>query len=151
MGTRIGKVIMDNPHLSTEKIATLTTLAEASNGKLEAAAAISSSQAFNSGCSVGLIPGIIIILLVFFLSKGSIAAAAIAFLLVAMFLILFANGVAYISRTNAIGRLYHEQVKIEIDQVLQGEILSRQDFNQVASQVLPQDAALYKYIVEKEL
>ena len=141
---------MDDLPLTAENIDTLTMLAESSNGKLEAAAAASSSQAFNVGCSVGLMPGLIVILLVFFLTKGSIAATAIAILLVAMFMILFANGVAYISRINSIGHLYQEQVKTEIDQILQEEMLSRKNFAQVASQVLPRDAALQKYLVENK-
>lgn len=141
---------MDDLPLSAENIETLTMLAESSNGKLEAAAAASSSQAFNVGCSVGLMPGLIIIFLVLFLTKGSIAATAIAILLVAMFMILFANGVAYISRINAIGHLYQEQVKTEIDQILQEEMLSRKNFAQVASQVLPHDAALQKFLVENK-
>jgi hypothetical protein len=140
---------VDSLSLTPEDIAALTTLAETSNGKLETAAAASSSQAFNVGCSVGLTPGLIIIALAFFLSKGSIAATAIALLLVAMFLVLFANGIAYVSRSKAIDRLYQEQVKTEIEQSLHEEMLTRQNFNQVASQVLPREAALMKYLVEK--
>jgi hypothetical protein len=141
---------MEDLPLTSENITALTLLVETSNGKLEAAAAASSSQAFNVGCSVGLMPGLIIIVLVFFLSKGSIAATAISILLVALFLILFANGVAYVSRSKAIDRLYNEQIKSEIDQILNEEMLTRQNFTRVASRVLPQDAALHKFLVENK-
>lgn len=134
--------------LSTEKTEFLAGLAQTSNANLEAAAAANSSQAFNVGCSVGLGPGLLIILLVFFFSKGSIAATAISVLLVAMLLVLFANVVAYISRSNAVDRIYSEQIKIEIDRSLREEMLSQKYFNQVASQILPEDAALQKFLVE---
>jgi hypothetical protein len=138
---------MATPSLTSEQVDTLTTLAENANAQLEATAANSAGQAFNVGCSVGLVPGLLLVILVFFLSKGSIAATAIAFLLVTLVLVLFANIIAYTSRSRVIDRFYHEQIELEIKNMLDEIDLSLRDFSQVASLALPKDAALQKYLI----
>ena len=137
---------MENLSLSEEQNTALASLAESANARLETIAAASSSQAFNVGCSVGLMPGLFTVALVFFLSRGSIAAAAIAFLLVCLFLVLFANVVAYISRSKAIDRAYQDEINLEIELSLREGSFSRNTFEQAAGQVLPAEAALRKYL-----
>ena len=129
-----------------EQKAALASLAESANARLETIAAASSSQAFNVGCSVGLMPGLFIVALVFFLSRGSIAAAAIAFLLVSLFLVLFANVIAYIARSKSVDRAYQDEINLEIELSLREGSFSRNTFEQAAGQVLPAEAALRKYL-----
>jgi hypothetical protein len=132
--------------LLPEQEALLVTLAEDANARLETVAVSASSQAFNVGCSVGLAPGLFIVVLSFFLSRGSFATTTIVAVLVLLILIIFANIIAMISRKKAVERAYQEQIQEEIKFTLDEQVLSEAIFYKIALQSLPTGSSLYNLI-----
>jgi hypothetical protein len=129
--------------LTPEQVTILSELAETENARLEDAASLVTQQAFNQGCFVGLLPGGIFLLVMFFVTGFSIIGAAIALVLILTGLIAFANLAAMLARRNTIRRVYREQSQGEIERALQAANLSRPQFDDVARQVLAPQAALY--------
>jgi len=134
--------------LTSEQVAVLTELAEAENARLEDAASTVTQQAFNLGCLVGLLPGGIFVLVSFVVVGFSMIGAAIALVLMLIGLIAFANLAAFLARGNTIKRIYNDQSQGEIEAALNKAGLSREQFDVVARQVLPSQAALYTFLQE---
>lgn len=132
--------------LTAEQVTTLSELAEAENARLEDAASLVTQQAFNQGCFVGLLPGGIFLLVMYFVTGFSIIGAAIALVLIMTGLIAFANLAAMLARRNTIRRVYHEQSLGEIERALQDASLTRRQFDDIARQALPPHAALYGFL-----
>jgi ABC-type nickel/cobalt efflux system permease component RcnA len=95
--------------LTPEQVSVLARLAEAENTRLEDAASPVTHQAFNLGCLVGLVPGGIIVLLMYILIGFSFIGAAIALVLMLIGLLAFATWRAMLARRNTIRRVYHDQ------------------------------------------
>ena len=132
--------------LTPEQVTLLTELAETENARLEDAASTVTQQAFNLGCLVGLLPGGIFVVATFFLIGISVIGAAIALVLMLIGVIAFANLAAMLARRNTILRIYRDQSQSKIETTLQEAGLSRDQFNEIARQVLPSQAALYVFI-----
>jgi hypothetical protein len=140
---------MDNPPeeiLTPEQAATLTELAETENARLEEAASQVTQQAFNLGCAVGLLPGAIVFIVALLLTGFSVIAVALSVVLITTGLIAFANLAAMLARRNTIRRVYREQSQGQLEQKLCDNGFTRSQFDQVARQVLPPQAALYSFL-----
>jgi hypothetical protein len=136
----------DITDLTSEQVTFLTELAETENARLEDGASSATQQAFNLGCLVGLLPGAIFILATFLLTGFSIIGAAITLVLMLTGLIAFANLAAMLARRNTTRRLYRDKSQGEIETALQEAGLSRDQFDEIARQVLPSRAALYTFL-----
>jgi formate hydrogenlyase subunit 3/multisubunit Na+/H+ antiporter MnhD subunit len=134
--------------LTPDQMAALTSLVEAENARLEEAASPVTHQAFNLGCLVGLLPGGVFLLAILLLSDFSIIGAAIALVLILMGLIAFANLAAMLARRNTVRRVYREESEKQIEQSLQDAGVRRSQFDRVARQVLPPQAALCAMLPE---
>jgi len=125
----------------------LTDLAQTANEKLETAGQNGANHAFNLGCSMGLAPVAILVILAFILSKANWVLTAIVFTISGMFLLIFANLVAYLARSSNIARTYQRDVNPEIERTLKKMDLTRPEFDEQAGLVLPNDAILRNYII----
>ncbi len=136
----------DSPALTLEQSERLTLLAHDVNQELETAGQSGATHAFNLGCYVGLIPAGILVLVVLVLTRGSILSAVVISLLALLGIVGFANLAAYTAKAKAIDRIYQEKVNPEIQRTLQSLNITRLGFDNLASQVLPQDAVLRTYL-----
>jgi hypothetical protein len=137
--------------LTPEQAATLTELAEAENARLEEAASQVTQQAFNLGCAVGLLPGALVLIVTLLLTDFSVIALALSVVLIVIGLIAFANLAAMLARRNTIRRVYREQGQAELEQKLRDIGFTRSQFDQVARQVLPPQAALYSFLANPQI
>jgi hypothetical protein len=128
----------------------LGPLAERLNEMLRQGGASSAEQAFGMGCALGLGP-IFLVLLILFIFK--IINIILAFILLVM-AILAVTGVAMLvaqtARQNGIRRVYLTSVLAEINQYLAKTSLSRVQFDQQVSKVLPLEAPLQAFLKDKE-
>lgn len=116
------------------------------NIRLEATAAANANQAFNLGCSLVLLPGMILVLLVFLLSKGNWIMGGGAAILVTMASLLIANLVALITKQRSLERTYTDFVRPELESGLQAANLYLETIRPIASQILPETAALLQFL-----
>jgi hypothetical protein len=133
--------------LNAEQREELSSLALGANEHLEAAGRDSASLAFNLGCSIGLLPGILVVVLVFVLAHANWLAAAAALLLSGALVLVLANLAAYTARNNVIQRTYKEKVSVDIHRALVQLGISEQLFLELADQSLPVGATLRKFLV----
>jgi len=124
----------------------LRRLASESNDQLEAAGLTNASHAFNLGCSASLLPVLIIILLVFLLSKQNWVAVAVATTLSGILIVGLANLAAYVARGKAIEQTYQIVVKPDIERALRKMQLERSDFTRAADETLPASAVLRRFL-----
>jgi len=129
-----------------ESISTLDKFILEVNDELEKAGTASANQAFNVGCSVGLLPVIVIVLLAFFISGNSWIATAITAGLMLLAWIGFANLVAQISKSKSITRTYKDYLAERITRELRELNISQSQFNQTALEILPKGAALRSFL-----
>jgi CHASE3 domain sensor protein len=133
--------------LNNERQEALSSLALSANERLETAGRESASLAFNLGCSIGLLPGILVVVLVFVLAHANWLAAAAALLLSGALVLVLANLAAYTARNNVIQRTFKEQVSADIHRSLVEMGISDQSFREQAEQSLPAGATLRKFLV----
>jgi hypothetical protein len=126
--------------------AALAALAESANERLEEAARNGANQAFNLGCTLTLLPGLVIVVLLFLLTRFNWVVALVATSLVVLGSVGFANLVAYRTKTNTLLRTYERDIFPEIERALKGLDLPRSRFDQVAAATLPENAALRAYL-----
>jgi hypothetical protein len=134
--------------LTPDQAAVVASLVETENARLEEAASPVTHQAFNLGCLVGLLPGGIFLLAILLLTDVSFIGVAIALVLILMGLIAFANLAAMLARRNTILRVYRDQTQDEIERSLQEAGVSRAQFDELARQMLPPQAAMYGFLSE---
>jgi hypothetical protein len=144
---KVSLVMRDEGMLKAEGREALSTLALSANERLEAAGRNSASLAFNLGCSIGLLPAILVVVLVFVLAHANWLASAAALLLSGALVLLLANLAAYTARNNAIRRTYKEQVSVDIQRALAELGIQEQVFLEQAEQSLPVGATLRKFLV----
>jgi hypothetical protein len=135
--------------LSAEQQEALSSLASGANERLETAGRNSANQAFNLGCSIGLLPVVLVAVLVFLLGHANWLAAAAALLLSGALVLVLANLAAYTARNNVIQRTYKEQVNPDIQHALIDLGISKQRFLEQAKQSLPVGATLRKFLVSE--
>ncbi len=125
----------------------LASLAVGMNTRLESETNIATNHAFNVGCFAGVLPAAIFVLLTFFLTGWSWIGAVIAALLMSMGLLVFANLSAAITRRNTLKRIYHSQLLPELEQALLEAGTSRAEFDRIAREMLPSNAALCDFLI----
>jgi hypothetical protein len=130
---------------SPDQEAALSDLAMQLNTRLENAVATSSSRAFNLGCSVGLLPGFILVGLTLIITHGNWVAAIVISILMLMGLVLFANLIALITRNNVLKRYYSEEILPELKNRLLEMKLARSDFDRMARMTLPPTSGLLHF------
>ncbi len=135
--------------LNSEQQERLSSLALNANERLELAGRNSASLAFNLGCSIGLLPAILVVVLVFVLAHADWLAAAAALLLSGALVLVLANLAAYTARNNVIQRTYKEQVSPDIQRTLLDLGIPEQHFLEQAEQSLPVGATLRKFLVSE--
>jgi len=116
------------------------------NDRLEEKSQSSTNHAFNLGCSIGIFPGLVAILIVAFISRWNPASILITILLVLLALMIFANLISLQARTRALEKLFQDEVLPEISRTLTEANISRVEFNRIASGALPANATLQKYL-----
>jgi hypothetical protein len=132
--------------LTPDQVTAITELVEVENARLEEAASPVTQQAFNLGCLVGVLPGAIVLIVTLLVTDFSVIGVAISLVLITIGLVAFANLAAMLARRNTIRRVYREHSEAQIEQTLSDAGLSRNQFNQIARQVLPPQAALYNFL-----
>jgi hypothetical protein len=132
--------------LKDERQKALASLALSANERLETAGRNSASLAFNLGCSIGLLPAILMVVMVFVLAHADWLAAAATLLLSGALVLVLANLAAYTARNNVIRRMYEEQVSVDIQRALVELGLSERLFKEQARQSLPVGATLRKLL-----
>lgn len=120
----------------------LIEFATATNEKLEGASQASAYRAFNLGCTIGLIPALLVGFAAFFIANNSWVAAVATAIVMLLAVAGFAALAAYITRARRMDRIYHEQVAPEISQKLEELQVERPEFLRIAERELPTNAAL---------
>ncbi|MBP1701278.1 MAG: hypothetical protein H6Q38_385 [Chloroflexi bacterium] len=124
----------------------LIEFATASNEKLEGASQASAYRAFNLGCSIGLIPALLIGFAAYFIANNSWVAAVATAIVMLLAAAGFAALAAYITRARRMDRIYHEQVAPEISQKLAELQVERPELLRIAERELPTNAALVHFL-----
>ena len=138
---------METAALTDEGRQELVSLVEKLNDEMKSSGSSGSEKAFGLGCGLGLLPVIGIILFLFVFQVINLVLAM--FLLVVGLL-----GVAGISallaslaRSNTHKRIFREVGDPEIVQFISQYHLSRQAFDTLARQILPEDAPLQAFLL----
>ena len=138
---------MNEPQeLNQEQIQRLAGLAEEAERELALGVQNQSNRAFNLGCTLWFIPGAVIVVAAFLLSKGNWVIAFFLAVLIGLFSAGFALISAYNTKRKATDRLYHEITLPQLDKALAESRLSLTDFERIALQTLPSDTLLYQLL-----
>jgi len=132
----------DSQALTQEQVQQLASLAVDTEQELALAVQNQSNRAFNLGCALWVVPGIVVVVAAFLLSRANWVIAFFLAVLVALIAVAFALLSAYNTKQKAIERLYREVALPQIRKTLVEINLSRPAFESVALQTLPSDALL---------
>ncbi len=124
----------------------LADLAENLNEVLRASAASSAEQAFGIGCSLGLIPGVVGIVLLWVFKVINLILASILLVMVGLIMVGVAVFLSQLARRRGMDRAYQTQVKAEIAKYLNESGLTRAQFDQLVANLLPPEAPLQAYL-----
>jgi len=124
----------------------LALLASSLNEKLESNADSATTQAFNLGCFVGIVPVFFIVIATYFMTGRSWVGASVMLVLMSLGLVLFANVVAAITRQNTLKRTFHDEIRPQIDQTLSRLQIAPSEFDAAAIEFLAPDAALRVFL-----
>ena len=136
----------DSQELTQEQVQRLTGLAEEAEQELALGVESQSSRAFNLGCTLWFIPGAVVVIAAFLLTKGNWVITAFLAVLVGVFAVGFAIVSAYNTKKKATERLYQEMTLPKIDAALAASNLSLVEFNRIALRTLPSDALLHQLL-----
>jgi hypothetical protein len=136
----------ESQELNQEQVQRLAGLAEEAERELALVVQNQSNRAFNLGCALWFIPGAVVVLAAFWVSKGNWVIAFLLAVLVGLWAVGFALVSAYNTKRKATDRLYHEITLPQLDQALAESHLSRPAFERIALQTLPSDALLYQLL-----
>ena len=125
----------------------LAAFIEESNQRLEDETMENANRAFNLGCMIGLGPAGLVVLLSFFLTKGSWIPVGITAVLMFIALMLFTNLAAYTARNRTMERVYEEQFSPTIGPKLSEFKIEEEEFSQIADEVLPAGAMLRNFLL----
>jgi len=122
------------------------------NEKLEEEAMVNANRAFNLGCMIAIIPAGLVVLIAFFVSKGSWIPVTLTAVLMLIALLLLANLLAYTARNRTFDRVYKEDIAPKIEHKLSEIEISKENFTVIADELLPEESNLRKYLsIETEL
>jgi len=116
------------------------------NEKLDEEAMVNANRAFNLGCMISILPAGLIILIAFFVSKGSWIPVTLTAVLMFIALLLIANMLAYTARNRTLDRVFREDIEPKIEQKLNETDISKENFTLIADELLPEESNLRKYI-----
>jgi len=133
--------------LTTEQTQELTALVEELNEKLRSAASSSAERAFGIGCSIGLIPVVIVAVVLYTMRIINLILAVLVGIMSILFLVGTASLLSSIARANTLKRTYQREIEPEISQLTTRYGLSPRQFDTLASQVLPDDAPLQAFLM----
>ena len=133
---------METKLLSDLQVQELIDLAATENERLNTTSLVNATHALNLGCSLSLVPGIVVVILVLILSKLNWVMTALTAVLVVIFSLLLANFVSILARTRTVDRLYQNEIRSAINQSLQALEVSNDDFEKIAHSSLPANAPL---------
>lgn len=133
---------MNENTLTLDQTEPLALLAKEANDTLEAEASGAASRAFNLGCSVTLIPGLILAALVAIITRLNWSAVAITLVLVGFAVVGFANLASVTAAKRVAERTFQEDVLPRIDHTLAETHTERHHFIAVAGEALPASARL---------
>lgn len=136
----------ESQELNQEQIQRLGALAEEAERELALSVQSQSNRAFNLGCALWFIPGAVVVVVAFLLSKGNWVIAFLLAVLVGLWAVGFALVSAYNTKRKATDRIYHEITLPQLDQALKENHLSWQAFERIALQTVPSDALLYQLL-----
>jgi hypothetical protein len=128
----------------------LTLLAERLNETLRLRGANSAEQAFGLGCSVGFLPVLIVVSLLFLFRAVNLILALILLILGILVIVGVSMLISQQARTNGMRMTYEASVQPEINQYLAQHRLTRARFDTRVSQLLPHDAPLQAFLTQKE-
>ena len=137
--------------ITSEQKELLEELAVTTNEKLITAGQDSANRAFNVGCTVGLLPALLLIGLTLLITRGSWIATALISGLMIMGLLAFANLSALISRSRAYDRMYQQELSPEIEEELQKFGVDRFSFERITAETIPPGAPLRAYIAPEPI
>lgn len=138
--------LMDTITLTTEQTQECTSLVEELNEKLRSAASSSAERAFGIGCSLGLMLVVIVSLVLYSLRIMNLILAVLVGIMSVMFLAGAASLLSSIARSNTLKRTYQRDVEPEINQFTVRYGLPRQQFDTLASHILPHGAPLQIFL-----
>jgi hypothetical protein len=137
---------MDTLQLPEEQTQELTALVEGLNEKLRSSASSSAERAFGIGCSIGLVPVVIIAVVLYSLRLINLILAVLVGIMSVMFLVGVASLLSSVARANTLKRTYQREVEPEINRFTSQHGLPRQQFDTLASISLPDDAPLQIFL-----
>jgi hypothetical protein len=126
------------------------SLADRLNETLRLAGAGSAEQAFGLGCSIGLLPLLIVVGVLFVFKVVNLILAFILLIMGFLVIVGVSMLIAQRARTNGLLKTYQASVKPEITQYIAQNRLTRARFDTQVSQLLPQDAPLQAFLTQKE-
>ena len=118
----------------------------ATNQELEARVLQESNQAFNMGCALWLIPGGLLIIAIFAISKANWALTGITTVLIGLVAIGFALFVAARSKSKSPARIYEDQLGSEVQRKLTELALTYEAFKHHVLEILPDEALLVQHL-----
>lgn len=136
--------------LSQEDVQRLTTLVEEAERELALGVQDVSNRAFNLGCALWFIPGAIVVVAAFLLSRGNWVIAFLLAVLVSLLAVGFALVSAYNTKNKAIVRLYREITLPQLVKDLAENHLGQPAFWDTARQILPSNALLRRMLDETQ-
>lgn len=139
---------METTSISTDQIDIAQQIASSANERLDAYSLGNATRALNLSCSMMALPGFVIVLVVFLLSRFNWVMAAIALTLVGITAFLLANLASSLARNRSVEKLYTQEVQADIQKKLLEAKVSQSQFNQVANDFLPENSPL-KQMIEK--
>lgn len=139
---------METTSISTDQIDIAQQIASSANERLDAYSLGNATRALNLSCSMMALPGFVIVLVVFLLSRFNWVMAAIALTLVGITAFLLANLASSLARNRSVEKLYTQEVQADIQKKLLEAKISQSQFNQVANYFLPENSPL-KQMIEK--
>jgi hypothetical protein len=132
--------------LTSEQTRELAELVEGANEKLLSAASSSAERAFGLGCGLGLIPVAIVAIVLYSARLINLILAVLVGIMSVMFLVGVAALLSSIARANTLKRTYQREVEPQINSFVAQYNLTRQQFDTLASQVLPEEAPLQIFL-----
>jgi hypothetical protein len=141
---------MDTPSPDSGPSQELTSLAERLNENLRLSGASSAEQAFGIGCSLGLTPILVVLLVLFFLKVINLILAFILLVMALLAMVGVGMLVAQQARMNGMKRAYRSEIVGEINQYLTQSGMTRPEFDLLVSKLLPDGAPLQSFLSQKE-